>query len=194
MLLHPRTRGSFSAEACAFLSFSLSPFRSFLSLNALSSFPPPSASTPTVFLDMHQEGLITPAKAKEGLHTWRSISKLAGADVTHGAAGSIARVLGLAEGEEEKEEDEWRQEEGGGVDSEQGLAHLQTLGKALQQSIAFQQEDDGVQALYLTTYAPREGVMVGASNAVFDNLFCGARELMAYQVHRQTASALLFAA
>ena len=80
-----------------------------------------------------------------------------------------------------------------GLDKE-GLAHLQSLGEALQQSEVFKQEDDGVRALYLSTYAPREGLMVEASNAAFDNLFCGARELMAWQVHRQTASALLFAA
>jgi len=52
---------------------------------------------------MHQEGLIIPAKAREGLRAWHSISKLAGADVTHGAAGAIARALGLTEQEEEEE-------------------------------------------------------------------------------------------
>ena len=147
---------------------------------------------------MHQNGLITPAKAKEGLHAWRSISKLAGADVTHGAAGSVARALGLAE--EENKKDAVKEKRKGKSDGQakvtgkQGLAHLESLTKALKESEVFKQEDDGVRALYLSTYAPREGVMVGASNAVFDNLFCGARELMAYQVHRQTASALLFAA
>jgi hypothetical protein len=146
---------------------------------------------------MAQDGLITPAKAKEGLRAWHSISKLAGADVTHGAAGSIARALGLAEEEEGKEEkgggeDEGRQ--GGEADSEQGLAHFQRLSKALQQSEAFQQEDDGVQALYMTNYAPREGVMVEASNAAFGALFCGALDLLACQVRRRTASPLLFAA
>ena len=139
-------------------------------------------------MDLHQEGLIIPAKAREGLRAWRSISKLAGADVTHGAAGTIARALGLTEQEEEKEEEKE------GVGSGRGLAHLQSLGEVLQQSEVFRQEDDGVRALYLTTYAPQEGVVVEASNAVFDDLFCGAQELMACQVHRQTASPLLFAA
>lgn len=148
---------------------------------------------------MHQDGLIDPAKAKKGLRAWGSISKLACADVTHGAAGSIARALGLAEEEEEKEEkygeeDEGRGGEKGRVDSKQGLAHLQSLGKALQQSEAFQQEDDGVQGMYLTTYAPTEGVMVEASNAAFGALFCGAQDFMACQVRRQTASPLLLAA
>ena len=42
---------------------------------------------PTAFWDMHKEGLIFPAKAREGLRAWRSLSKLAGADVTDGVAG-----------------------------------------------------------------------------------------------------------
>ena len=142
---------------------------------------------------MAQDGLITPAKAKEGLRAWHSISKLAGADVTHGAAGSIARALGLAK-EEKKKDAVKEKRKGRKVTGKQGLAHLESLTKVLKESEVFKHEDDGVRALYLSTYAPREGVMVGASNAVFDNLFCGARELMAYQVHRQTASALLFAA
>jgi hypothetical protein len=90
--------------------------------------------------------------------------------------------------EEEKEQDKE------GVGSGRGLGHLQSLREALQQSEVFRQEDDGVRALYLTTYAPQEGLVVEASNAVFDDLFCGARKLMACQVHRQTASPLLFAA
>jgi len=168
---------------------------------------------------MHQEGLIVPAKAREGLRAWRSLSKLAGADVTHGAAGVIARALGVTEEQEEEQEQEEQEEqeqeeEGEGEEEEekkgeaegegregeregvhmQGLAHLQSLGKALQQSYMFNKEDGDVQGMYLTTYAPREGLVVEASNAAFEALFCGARELMACQVHRQTASALLFAA
>jgi hypothetical protein len=140
---------------------------------------------------MAQDGLISPAKAKEGLRAWHSISKLAGADVTHGAARVIADALGLPEEEDNEEEESG---EGWEAMGKQGLAHLESLAKALKESEVFKQEDDGVRALYMSTYAPREGVMVRASNAVFDSLFCGARELMAHQVHRQTASALLFAA
>ena len=156
-------------------------------------FPLSIHAHPTVFLDMHQDGLIIPAKAREALRAWRSLSKLAGADVTHGAAGTILRALGMTEEQQQQEEEE-EGDKGREGFGKQELAHLQSLGEALQQSEVFKQEDDGVRAFYLNTYVPSEGLVVEASNAVFDDLFCGARELMACQVHRQTASALLFAA
>lgn len=146
-------------------------------------------SYPTVFLDMCQDGLIVSAKAKESLRAWRSISKLVGADVTHGAAQTIAHALRVVEikGEEGREAGR----EGVG---QQDLARLQSLGEELQQSEAFRGEDDGVRALYVTTYEPKEGLVIEASNAAFDDLFSGASELMACQISRQTASPLLFAA
>ena len=105
---------------------------------------------------------------------------------------SIACALGVTEEQKEKETKE--EAEGGRADSGQRLVHLQSLGEALKQSNMFQNEDDDVQGMYLTTYAPREGLVVEASNAVFKDLFCGAQELMACQIHLQTASPLLFAA